>query len=73
MTVAGRPPSLCGTSIGCLRVRRTCCAPGSNRAADQVEQGGKAMTATHIAFAASLATRSVTSSRARSCPIPPRS
>eukprot|EP00965_Chrysotila_dentata_P078653 2592315-Pleurochrysis_carterae.AAC.1 len=24
MTVAGRPPSLCGTPIGCSRVRRTC-------------------------------------------------
>eukprot|EP00965_Chrysotila_dentata_P126439 4179774-Pleurochrysis_carterae.AAC.1 len=27
MTVAGRPPSLCGTPIGCSRVRRTCGAP----------------------------------------------
>eukprot|EP00965_Chrysotila_dentata_P177841 5874095-Pleurochrysis_carterae.AAC.1 len=34
ITVAGRPPSLCGTPIGCSRVRRTCGAPGSNRAAD---------------------------------------
>eukprot|EP00965_Chrysotila_dentata_P011577 378917-Pleurochrysis_carterae.AAC.1 len=73
MTVAGRPPSLCGTPIGCSRVRRTCGAPGSNRAADQVEQGGEAMTATHIGLAPSAATRSVTSSRARSCPMPPRS
>eukprot|EP00965_Chrysotila_dentata_P123777 4091320-Pleurochrysis_carterae.AAC.1 len=24
ITVAGRPPSLCGTPIGCSRVRRTC-------------------------------------------------
>eukprot|EP00965_Chrysotila_dentata_P167828 5542234-Pleurochrysis_carterae.AAC.1 len=39
MTVAGRPPSLCGTPIGCSRVRRTCGAPGSKRAADHVEHG----------------------------------
>eukprot|EP00965_Chrysotila_dentata_P258419 6213212-Pleurochrysis_carterae.AAC.2 len=61
VTVAGRPPSLCGTPIGCSRVRRTCGAPGSNRAADHVEHGGDAMAATHIGLAASAATRSATS------------
>eukprot|EP00965_Chrysotila_dentata_P023407 776007-Pleurochrysis_carterae.AAC.1 len=45
-TVAGRPPSLCGTPIGYLRMRRTCGAPGSKRAADHVEHGGDATTAT---------------------------
>eukprot|EP00965_Chrysotila_dentata_P036241 1207192-Pleurochrysis_carterae.AAC.1 len=39
VTVAGRPPSLSGTPIGCSRVRRTCGAPDSNRAADHVEHG----------------------------------
>eukprot|EP00965_Chrysotila_dentata_P106338 3512466-Pleurochrysis_carterae.AAC.1 len=72
-TVAGRPPSFCGTPIGCSRVRSTCGAPGSNRAADQVEHGGDATTATQSVFAASSATRSATSSRDRSCPMPPRS
>eukprot|EP00965_Chrysotila_dentata_P178172 5884668-Pleurochrysis_carterae.AAC.1 len=64
VTVAGRPPSLCGTRIGCSRVQRTCGAPGSNRAADHVEHDSDAMTATHIGLAASAATRSATSSRA---------
>eukprot|EP00965_Chrysotila_dentata_P129961 4296124-Pleurochrysis_carterae.AAC.1 len=59
--------------MGCSRVRRTCGAPGSKRAADHVEHGGDATTATHRVLAASVATRSATSSRARSCPIPPRS
>eukprot|EP00965_Chrysotila_dentata_P116786 3859906-Pleurochrysis_carterae.AAC.1 len=72
-TVAGRPPSFCGTPIGCLRVRRTCGAPGSKRAADQVKHGGDATTATQSVLAASTATRSATSSRARSFPMPPRS
>eukprot|EP00965_Chrysotila_dentata_P235008 6200498-Pleurochrysis_carterae.AAC.4 len=70
-TVAGRPPSLCGSPIGYLRVRRTCGAPGSKRAADHVEPGGDATTATQSVFAASAATRSATSSK--SCPMPPRS
>eukprot|EP00965_Chrysotila_dentata_P257196 6212801-Pleurochrysis_carterae.AAC.1 len=70
VTVAGRPPSLCGTPIGCLRVQRSCGAPGSNRAADHVEHGGDALTATHVGLAASAATRSAASSRARSCPMP---
>eukprot|EP00965_Chrysotila_dentata_P104982 3467324-Pleurochrysis_carterae.AAC.1 len=73
ITVAGRPPLLCGTPLGCSRVRRTCGAPGLNRATDHVEHGGDAMTATHIGLAASAATRSATSSGARSCPMPPRS
>eukprot|EP00965_Chrysotila_dentata_P176966 5844691-Pleurochrysis_carterae.AAC.1 len=72
-TVAGRPPSLCGTPIGCLRVRRTCGAPGSKRAADHVEHGGDAITATQRVLAANSATLSATSSRARSHPMPPRS
>eukprot|EP00965_Chrysotila_dentata_P072938 2411005-Pleurochrysis_carterae.AAC.1 len=71
--VAGRPPSLCGTPIGCSRVRRTCGAPGSNQAADHVEHGRDAMTATYSGLAANAAKRSATSSRARSCPMPPRS
>eukprot|EP00965_Chrysotila_dentata_P176105 5814926-Pleurochrysis_carterae.AAC.1 len=73
MTVSGKPPSLCGTPMGCSRVRRTNGAPGSKRAADHVEHGGDATTATHGVLAASVVTRSATSSRARSCPIPPRS
>eukprot|EP00965_Chrysotila_dentata_P050414 1671079-Pleurochrysis_carterae.AAC.1 len=73
MTVAGRPPSLYGTPIGCSRVRRTCGAPGLKRAADHVEHGGDATTATHSVLEASVVTRSATSSRARSCPMPPLS
>eukprot|EP00965_Chrysotila_dentata_P114796 3794048-Pleurochrysis_carterae.AAC.1 len=72
-TVAGRPSSFCGTLIGCSRVRSTCGAPGLNRAADQVEHGGDASTASQSVFAASSATRSATLSLARSCPMPPRS
>eukprot|EP00965_Chrysotila_dentata_P026015 862604-Pleurochrysis_carterae.AAC.1 len=76
MTVAGRSPSNCGTPIGCSRVRRTCGAPGSKRAADHadhVEHGGDATTAKHRVLEASVVTRSATSSRARSCPMPPLS
>eukprot|EP00965_Chrysotila_dentata_P023363 774435-Pleurochrysis_carterae.AAC.1 len=62
-TVAGSPPS----------VRSTCGAPGSNRAADQVEHGGDATTAMQSVLDASSIARSATSSRARSWPIPPRS
>eukprot|EP00965_Chrysotila_dentata_P026011 862528-Pleurochrysis_carterae.AAC.1 len=47
ITVVGRPPSLCGTPIGCSRVRSTYGSPVSNRAADHVEHGGDAMTAMH--------------------------
>eukprot|EP00965_Chrysotila_dentata_P181816 6002014-Pleurochrysis_carterae.AAC.1 len=36
-TVAGRPPSPCGTPIEYSCARRTCGAPGSKRAADHVE------------------------------------
>eukprot|EP00965_Chrysotila_dentata_P170356 5622997-Pleurochrysis_carterae.AAC.1 len=72
VTVAGRPPSLLGTLIGCSRVRSTCGAPGSKRAADNVEHGGDAITATQSVSAARVATRSVTSSRAMSCLMPPR-
>eukprot|EP00965_Chrysotila_dentata_P042841 1421696-Pleurochrysis_carterae.AAC.3 len=54
------------------RSKNLWCA-GSKRAADQVEQGGDATTATQSVFAASTATRSATSSRARQCPMPPRS
>eukprot|EP00965_Chrysotila_dentata_P132629 4385664-Pleurochrysis_carterae.AAC.1 len=72
-SVAGRPPSLCGILIGYLRLRRTCGAPGSKRAADHVEHGGAPTTAMQSVFAASAATRSTTSSRAKSCPMPPRS
>eukprot|EP00965_Chrysotila_dentata_P070201 2318743-Pleurochrysis_carterae.AAC.2 len=54
--VAGRPPPVCGTPIGCLLVRSTCGAPGSNRAAEQVEQGGDATTATHRSAVARVAT-----------------
>eukprot|EP00965_Chrysotila_dentata_P217414 6189975-Pleurochrysis_carterae.AAC.1 len=64
ITVAGNPPSFCGTHIGCSRVRRTCGAPGSKRAADHVEHGGDATTAMHSGLAAKSATRSATSSRA---------
>eukprot|EP00965_Chrysotila_dentata_P064626 2142693-Pleurochrysis_carterae.AAC.2 len=71
--VAGSPPSLCGLPIGCLSVRSTCGAPSSKRAADQVEHGGEAKTATHRLPAASDDTCAATSSLARSCPIPPRS
>eukprot|EP00965_Chrysotila_dentata_P168421 5561413-Pleurochrysis_carterae.AAC.1 len=69
-TVSGRPPSLCGNPIGYLRVRRTCGAPGSKRAADHVEHGGDATTATQSVFAA-CSTQPATSSRAKSCPMPP--
>eukprot|EP00965_Chrysotila_dentata_P168246 5556013-Pleurochrysis_carterae.AAC.1 len=72
-TVAGRPPSLCGTPIGYLHVRRICGAPGSKRAAEHVEHGGDAITATQSVLAANSGTRSATSSQAKSCPIPPRS
>eukprot|EP00965_Chrysotila_dentata_P007643 248944-Pleurochrysis_carterae.AAC.1 len=58
ITVAGRLPSLCGTPIGCSRVRRTCGASGSNRDADHVEHGCDAMTAMHSELAAKAATRS---------------
>eukprot|EP00965_Chrysotila_dentata_P107062 3537715-Pleurochrysis_carterae.AAC.1 len=61
VTVAGSPPSLWGTPIG-----------SSRRAADHVKQGGDAITATQSVSAASVATRSVTSSRTMSCPMPPR-
>eukprot|EP00965_Chrysotila_dentata_P198321 6178715-Pleurochrysis_carterae.AAC.1 len=73
ITVAGEPPSLRSTPIGCSRGRRTCGAPGSKRAADHVEHDGDATTAMHSALAAKAATRSATSSRASSCPMPPRS
>eukprot|EP00965_Chrysotila_dentata_P185612 6128011-Pleurochrysis_carterae.AAC.1 len=68
--VAGSPPSLCGMPIVCLSVRSTCSAPGSKRAADQVEHGGEAMTGTQRLLAASDDTCAATSSLARS---PPRS
>eukprot|EP00965_Chrysotila_dentata_P117281 3876128-Pleurochrysis_carterae.AAC.1 len=58
VTIAGRPPSLWGTPIGFSRVQRTCGAPGSKRAADHVEQGGDAITATQSVSAARVATRS---------------
>eukprot|EP00965_Chrysotila_dentata_P126064 4166827-Pleurochrysis_carterae.AAC.2 len=54
--VAGRPPSFCGTPIGCLLVRSTCDAPDLNRAADQVEQGGDATIATQRSGFARVAT-----------------
>eukprot|EP00965_Chrysotila_dentata_P014047 465704-Pleurochrysis_carterae.AAC.1 len=63
-TVAGSPPSCCGTPIGCTFVRSTCGAPGSNRAADHVEHGGEATTAMQSTFDASSIARSATSSRA---------
>eukprot|EP00965_Chrysotila_dentata_P038845 1290312-Pleurochrysis_carterae.AAC.1 len=55
-TAAGRPPSLCGTPIGYSRVRKTCGAPSSKRAADHVEHGGDATTATQSVSAANSAT-----------------
>eukprot|EP00965_Chrysotila_dentata_P222168 6192800-Pleurochrysis_carterae.AAC.2 len=64
VTVAGKPPSLCGTPIGCSRVRSTCGAPGSNLVPDHVEHGGDATMATQSSLAPSVCTRSATSSRA---------
>eukprot|EP00965_Chrysotila_dentata_P091975 3036041-Pleurochrysis_carterae.AAC.2 len=68
-----RPPSVCGTPIGCSDVRSTCGSSGSKRAADQVEHGGDATTATQSVSDATSATRLATSSRARSCPMSPLS
>eukprot|EP00965_Chrysotila_dentata_P137591 4551689-Pleurochrysis_carterae.AAC.1 len=60
----GRPPSVCGTPIGCSDVQNTCASPGSNRAADQVEHGGDATTVSQSVSDASSATRLATSLRA---------
>eukprot|EP00965_Chrysotila_dentata_P133852 4427075-Pleurochrysis_carterae.AAC.1 len=62
VTVAGRPPSVCDTPIGYSDVRSTCESPGAKRAADQVEHGGDATTATQSVSDASSATRLATSS-----------